>query len=343
MASFASRFAANRLRPDEWELSSVTGTILPNKVRSGSIYALASGMLCIKTMRITRILKSVWAGWDRNRGPTLSASLSYYVLLSLVPLITVAMSLVTFLLGQSSSRYLLNERVEHIFGPSVAATVAEALEKAPSQGDSALAASLGFLVLLWGVGGIAGELRASLNLIWDHPIDEDAGFGEFLKGRLRSFALVFSLAVLVFILSSFGILISVTGKFVTGLLPAPEWALSLANLGISFVLLFLLFLLVHRYVPEAEVPWKAAIAGGFATALFFTLGKELMTLYIGKSTVGSMFGPGRSVIVLLLWAQFSSSVLFLGAEFARACASELASRERRQGMRIATRELKAAE
>lgn len=294
-------------------------------------------------MRFTRILKSVWAGWDRNRGSTLSASLSYYVLLSLVPLITVAMSLVTFLLGRNSSRYLLNERVEHIFGPNVAATVAEALEKTPSQGDSALAASLGFLVLLWGVGGIAGELRASLNLIWCHPVNEEAGFGDFIKGRLRSFLLVFALAVLVFILSTLGILISVTGKFVTGVLPAPEWVLSLANLGVSFVLLLVLFLLVHRYVPEAKVPWKAAIAGGFATALFFTIGKELMTLYIGKSTVGSMFGPGRSVIVLLLWAQFSSSVLFLGAEFARAYAAELASRQRRLGMRIATRKAKAGE
>ncbi|BDC49573.1 hypothetical protein F183_A18890 [Bryobacterales bacterium F-183] len=287
-------------------------------------------------MRFTRILKSVWAGWDRNRGSTLSASLSYYALLSLVPLITVATSLVTFLLGRASSRYMVNERVQQIFGSSVAATVAEALEKAPSQGDSVLAAVLGFLFLLWGVGGVAGELRASLNLIWDHPIDPDAGFWDFVTARLRAFLLVFSLAVVVFVLSALGILIAATGKFVSGLLPASEWVLSLVNLGVSFVLLFLVFSLVHRYVPEALVPWKAALAGGFATALFFTLGKELMTMYIGKSTVGSMFGPGRSVIVLLLWAQFSSSVLFLGAEFARACAAEMASRQRRLGIRIAS-------
>ena len=288
-------------------------------------------------MKVGRVLKSVWAGWDRNRGGTMSASLSFYALLSLVPLITVAMSLVTFLLGVTSSRYLLNERIELIFGTSVAATVAEALEKTPSQGDSAVAAGLGLLVLLWSVGGVARELRASLNIVWGIEADEDDGYRAIVRSRVRSFLLVFAMSILVFALSALGILIAATGRFVSGLLPAPEWVLALGNAGVTFAILCILFMLIHRYVPDRKAPWGVALAGGVSTALFFTLGKELMTLYIGKSTVGSVFGPGRSVIVLLLWAQFSSSVLLLGAEFARAYSAELVSRTRRAEMRVARR------
>jgi len=269
-----------------------------------------------------RMFSSAIAGWNQHRGSGMSASLAFYSLLSLAPLITVAMSLATWFLGSTSARWIFKSKVNGIFGSSVADVVDSVLSAGFPPRESAFAALLGLAVLLYGVTGVAEELRSSLNLIWRVAPDSEESFLETALKRSRDLLLVFALCTLVLAISIVSMVTAAAGEFVATLLPAPEWVLTIANFGASLLLLFGLFFLIHRYVPDAAVTKNQAIIAALCTSLFFAAGKELVAIYIGKSTVGSVFGPGRSVVILLLWANFSATVLFLGAEFGKAYAIE---------------------
>jgi membrane protein len=283
-------------------------------------------------MEFVRVVKSALAGWDRNRSGGMSASLAFYSLLSLVPLVTVAMSVATFLLGSASARWIASSRIRSLFGQTVSDVFDGIVNAGFSPGETAIAATLGLVVLLSGVSGVASELRSSLNLIWGVETASES-VKDMIKNRSRAVLLVLALSILVLAVSIVSVVISAAGKFVASLLPAPEWALALANFGVSLALLFAIFVMIHRFVPDADVTWRQAVAAAACTAFLFTIGKEIVTIYIGKSTVGSVFGPGRSVIILLLWAQFSAAVLFFGAEFGRAYATERALQEKRRKTR----------
>ena len=159
-------------------------------------------------------------------------------------------------------------------------------------------------------------------MIWLVPSADDESWLETVLKRSRDLVLVFALCTVVLAISIISLVTAAAGEFVAVLLPAPEWLMTILNFSASWLLLFGLFFLIHRYVPDANVSRRQALIAALSTATLFAAGKELVAIYIGKSTVGSVFGPGRSVVILLLWAHFSATVLFLGAEFGRAYANE---------------------
>ena len=226
-------------------------------------------------MQYARVAKVAWEGWNRDRADGMSASLAFYSLLSLVPLITVAMSLATWSLGSASARSISYTQISAVFGKPVAEVFNSILDAGSSSAESVIAALLGLFVLIIAVSGLAGELRSALNLIWGVPTKPESVV-DMLRNRTRAFVLVLALAVLVLAVSILSIATAAAGKFVVTLLPAPEWVLTLGNFGISLALLFGVFLLIHHYVPDADVTWRQAAAAATCTALLFTIGKEIV-------------------------------------------------------------------
>ncbi len=272
-----------------------------------------------------KLLKRAWSGWTNNRASALSASLAFYSLLSLVPLISLAVSLVAWFIGSKSAHQILTFRAREMFGNSVALTLSKTLQATGPPRTSLLTSLFGVGVLLVGGAGVAGELRSSLNLIWGVPTISVSWF-EFLRNRSRELLLVVVLLFAVLGVSILGLLISAAGRVVTEVIPAPAFVILAGNFLFSLVVLFLLFLLIHRYVPEASILWRHALAGALCTTALFALGKELLATYIRGFMVGAVFGAGQSVIALLVWAWFSASVLYFGAEYARAWAQYDCSR-----------------
>ena len=251
----------------------------------------------------------------------MSASLAFYSLLSLAPLITVAMSLASWSLGAKSVSWVFKSKIQNLFGESVAQVVDSILTTDFTPVDSVFSALFGSVVLLFGAVGVAGELRSSLNLIWNaSSAEREESVFEMAIKRGRDLLLVLALCAVVLAISILSVITAAAGKFVSVLLPAPEWILTIGNFSASLLVLFVLFFLIHRYVPDASVTRRQGLVAALTTALLFAVGKEAVAIYIGKSTVGTIFGPGRTVVILLLWSYFSSIVLFLGAEFGHAWA-----------------------
>ena len=275
-------------------------------------------------MRVTNVIRSAWAGWNRNRGSDMSASLAFFSLLSLVPLLTFSLTLAGWFLGNTSAERILTRQVGRDFGESVSQALRGTMTSGRTESGSALSAVTGVVLMLAGAAGVAGELRCSLNLIWGAPAARGGWLG-MLQMRLRELALVLMLLLAVLAASAAGAATALAGETLAWLLHTSQKGLILGNAVFSLTVLMFLFLLVHKYVPDVDVSWRGAVAAAVCTVTLFTAGKELVVLYLQKSTVSSAFGPGQSVVALLLWAYFSSCVVFLGAEFGAAWVAERGS------------------
>jgi membrane protein len=91
----------------------------------------------------------------------------------------------------------------------------------------------------------------------------------------------------------------------------------LLNWLVSFALITLLFALIYKMLPDVEIAWNDVWVGAAATAVLFTVGKTLLGLYLGKSSVTSAFGAAGSLVLILLWVYYSAQLLLFGAEFTR--------------------------
>ena len=63
-----------------------------------------------------------------------------------------------------------------------------------------------------------------------------------------------------------------------------------------------------------RIAWRDVWVGAAVTAALFAMGKWLIGLYLGKSSVSSAFGAAGSLVVLMLWVYYSSAMLLFGAE-----------------------------
>ena len=154
-----------------------------------------------------------------------------------------------------------------------------------------------------------------MNLIWEVNPEQTSGVVALLRERFFSFGMVLSIGFLLLVSLVVSAALAALGKFFGGLLPIPPQVLAVSNFLLSFIGVAILFGLIFRLVPEAKVRWRNVWPGALLTALFFTIGKTLIGLYLGKSSVGSSYGAAGSVIVVIVWVYYSAQIFFFGAEF----------------------------
>src|SRR5690606_5334067 len=166
-----------------------------------------------------------------------------------------------------------------------------------------------------GASGAFAQLQDSLNTIWEVKPKEGRGIKGMLRDRFLSFSMVLVIGFLLLVSLAISAVLSGIGKFLADLLPMPGAVMQALNFGISFAVTSLLFALIFKVLPDAEIRWRDVWVGAAVTALLFSVGRFLIGLYLGRSSVGSPYGAAGSLVVLLLWVYYSSQILFLGAEF----------------------------
>ena len=269
------------------------------------------------------------AGWTRHNGTRLGASLAFYALLSLTPLVLVAISIAGLVLGSQAAHAGVMQQLEMLFGVDRAHIIEALLEGAQSREGGFAATALGMITLLFGASGLLSDLRSSLNTIWDVParktsIMED--INAMIKDRLWSFALVLGIGVLLTCLVTVSTWVSAAGRFYASVLPLPELALHVIGVSFSFLVVTALFAAVYKIVPAAAIQWSDVVLGAAVTSALLTTGNLLLGLYLGKASFSSTYGAAASSVVFLLWVYYSGQIFFLGAEFTRAFAKRYGSR-----------------
>ncbi len=267
----------------------------------------------------TSLISRTYTEWDRNDAPTLGAALSYYTVLSLAPLLVIAVAIAALAFGKQAVQEAILDQVTGLVGSTGAEAIRTMLANAQSPKAGVFASLMGFGVLLFGASGVFSELRKALNRIWEVRLPPASGFLSMLRGQLFSFTMVVGIGFLLLVSLLATAFLAGLGKFVAGYFPA---VLQVANNVLSLAAITVLFALIYRFVPEQTLPWRVLWPGSFATAILFTLGKYLLGVYLGKASVGSAYGAAGSLVVLFVWVYYSAQLFLFGAEFTRIYACE---------------------
>lgn len=261
------------------------------------------------------VVRKTFSAWSDHEASRLGAALAFYSILSLAPLMLLAVAIVAMVVGHSTAQDQIIGQVEGMIGKEGGNAVRGMIEHAQQPASSTFASIVGVITVLFGASGVFGELRASLNTIWDVKPAPGGGIWTTVKQRFFSFGMVLAVGFLLLVSLVLSATLAAFGKFFDGILPLPEFVLSGINFAVSLAGIAFLFALIFKYVPERKIAWKDVWVGAITAAFFFTLGKYLIGLYLGKAAVGSAYGAAGSLIVVIVWVYYSSMIFLFGAEF----------------------------
>ncbi|MBE9062581.1 YihY/virulence factor BrkB family protein [cf. Phormidesmis sp. LEGE 11477] len=271
------------------------------------------------------LLKQTVAEWQRDKVSRLAAALAYYTTFALAPILIIAIAIASFLFEQSTVQSRILEQIQSLLGANAAGVIEEMLTSRSTNdgGFWATIVSVGLLII--GASGLFIQLQDALNTVWNVVAKKDEGIWGLVRDRLLSFGIVLAIGflLLVSLVVSAG-LSAVSGMF-SSLLPGWDIAWQILNAALSFGIITLLFGMIYKVLPDVKIAWGDVWTGAAITALLFTIGKALIGLYIGNSSVASAYGAAGSFVVLLLWIYYSSQILLFGAEFTQVYANRFGS------------------
>ena len=271
------------------------------------------------------IFKQSFRDFTKDDCLTSAAALSYYTVFSLPAILMLLMLIVSSVMDPGDVQGGLESQLQSLMGPSAGGQVRTILQQAERPGGGFIPTIVGILALVFGATGAMGQLQAALNRAWNvEPDPNQGGIRSFLTKRLFSFGMLLSIAFLLLVSLVISTLLSGAGDRLTGFLPSglSEPVLHALNLGISLLVISLLFAAMFKVLPDAKVAWRSVWVGGIVTAVLFVLGKFLIGLYIGQSNPGEAYGAAGSLIVMLLWIYYSALIVLFGAEFTETWAEQ---------------------
>jgi membrane protein len=286
------------------------------------------------TQKMLRMLLDSVSSWIRHNASSLGAALSFYTLFSIAPILVIAMAVADTVFGSDVAEARVLQEMRALLGDAGAAAVQSLLASAQQSGKRGWAAAIGVVILLVGATSVFGELQNTLDYIWKSvPRKDGVAWWRILRARILSVGLILGVGFLLLVSLIASAALAALGAWLRSFVV--QWALILPALDIVFSLglTTVLFAMIYKYVPREEIAWGDVWIGGLVTACLFTVGKLLIGLYLGRSSLSSAYGAAGSIMVLLLWIYYSAQIFLLGAEFTRVFTYAYGSRSKGEARR----------
>lgn len=249
-------------------------------------------------------------------GLKLSASLAYYTVFSIAPLLVLVIALTSIFLHKSAIDNTLFIQIRQYVGNEAAAEIQDIIRNINFSGKTHFAVVVGVIVLLLGASSMFVEIQDSLNIIWRVRAKPKRGWVKLLTNRFLSFSLIISMGFLLLVSLMINFLIQALSTRLQHFLPdITLFVLDVINLAITLVVITILFGIIFKFLPDVKIKWKDVRAGAIFTAVLFMFGQYLIGLYLSHSAQASTFGAAGSLVVLLIWIYYTAAILYIGAEF----------------------------
>jgi membrane protein len=257
---------------------------------------------------------------------TLGAALAYYSLLSMAPLLLIAVSLAGAFFAYGDVRMELVDQMSRLTGPEGAALTQTVIDHTMSHEASLWSLLLGTVLTLFGATTVFAQLQHALNVVWRVKAAPGNAIMSFIRQRLLSFAIVIVIGFLLMVSLLTSAVLSSLHAYLDQRMAGAAIFWQLLDLMMSFGVSTLLIALMFRYLPDAEVPWRDTWLGGFITAILVTVGKQIIGQYLGQASIASSFGAAGSVVIFMVWVYYVALILLFGAEITQAVAWQRGSR-----------------
>ena len=261
------------------------------------------------------LLQRTCRGWTDVRAPRLSAALAFYSIFSVAPLLVITIGILGLVLGEEAASGQLYRELSGYMGPSSAEAIQSMVQSASRPRQGVIATVSGFLMLILGASGVFGELKEALNTIWGVMPKPGGGIRGLVRGQFLNFGMVLAIGFLLLVSLVMSTAIAGLNQRLENVLPLPAIAWAAVTFFISLGLVTTLFALLFKVLPDAQIRWRHVWFGALITALLFEVGKTGLSWYLGREGTASAYGAAGSVVLLLLWVYYTSSILFFGAAF----------------------------
>ena len=273
-----------------------------------------------------QFVKDVLVQWVEDQPFPLAAALSYYTLFSLAPLLIIVIAIAGFAFGQEAAQNRIVETIQGLIGQESAQAIQAMIQNASNQPETGMVSTvLGIIALIFGAGGVVGQLQTSLNTIWGVTPKAGQGVWGFVRQRFISYAMILGIGFLLLVSLAVSALLTGLTQLIGALFSGTAFLAHVLDLLISFLFVTVLFAMIYKFLPDVRIEWRDVWIGAALTSLLFTIGKILIGLYLGSSGVTSTYGAAGSLITVLLWVYYSSLIFFLGAEFTQVYATQYGS------------------
>ena len=273
-------------------------------------------------LKIWKFIITVFDQWSEDKCPKLGAALSFYTIFSLSPLLVIVISIAGFIFGAEAARGEIVYQIKDLVGQEGAQVVQTALKNTQYSAGGILALVISAVTLLIGSTAVFIELQDSLNMIWKVKPRPGRSIIKIIKGffadRFQSFAMVIGTGFLMLVSLLVSAFLATLNRYLNNtFLSLPLYFFDVADIVISFGVIFILFMMIFKILPDVNTQWKHVWVGALVTSVLFVLGKYLIGIYLGNSSLSSTYGAAGSLVILLLWIYYSAQILFLGAEFTK--------------------------
>jgi membrane protein len=274
-----------------------------------------------------RLLRVAAVGWWNDRAMSLGASISFFTVFSLAPMLLAAISVAGLAFGHEAAQGAVVGELGGLLGEEAAEALEAMIVSARDVGSGIIGTTVGVIVFLVLATGAFVEIQDSLNLIWKVP-PSSGGVWAFIRNRILSLGLVVGIGFLLLVSLIIDAGANAVGTYVQASLAGELAVLGILNSAFTLVISFLLFAMIFKVLPAVRLAWRDVWTGALVTGVAFTLGKFLIGFYVGRSGIASSYGAAASLITILLWIYYSSLILLFGAEFTKAFAETKGSRVR---------------
>jgi membrane protein len=271
------------------------------------------------------LIKETVTQWSDDEAARQAASLALYTLLSIAPMIVIAIAIAGAVFGDDAARGQISQQVGAVVGAEAGNAIQALVANARAPSEGILSTVIGLAVLFVGASGVFGELQTALNHIWEVKPKPGRGIKGFIRDRFFSFSMVMGVAFLLLVSLVVSAFLATLSEHYRNLIPFPGlW--QVLNIAVALGVSTVLFGLIFKLVPDATTAWKDVMIGGFVTAVLFSIGKVALAWYVGRSATVSPFGAAGSLVALVVWVYYSAQILFVGAEFTQVYATRVGSR-----------------
>ena len=274
---------------------------------------------------IWTVLKETVSDYWDDDALSKGAAIAFYTILSLGPVLLICIAIAGLVFGQDAAQGAIVGQLQGLMGEDAAKAIQTMIASAGDRQSGIWATVIGVGTLLLTASGVFGEMQSALNAIW--KAQPKGGLSRMVRARAASLGLVATMGFLLLVSLVVAAALSALGKMLNDMVPGAELVLQVVNFIISFMIVSALFAAIYKILPDRRLQWRDMTVGAVGTALLFTVGKTLIGLYLGKSSVASSYGAAGALVIVLLWIYYSAQIFLLGAEFTKVWASHHGSAE----------------
>jgi membrane protein len=270
-----------------------------------------------------RSIRQAAVDFNNDNAFKLAASLSYSMIFAIGPLLIVVISLAGIFWGQQAVEGRIYIQIKDLVGGAAALQIQDFIKYIQQSRHTVAGAIVGGVVLVIGATGVFTEIQGSINYIWAIQAKPKKGWLYLLISRLISFSLIVAFGFIAMVSLVVNSLMDLLSDYLVRYFSHFTIYLFYAvDLLLILAVTVLLFTIVFRILPDAIIAWRDAFIGAIFTGVLFMVGKLLISVYLGHSNIGMMYGAAASVMIILVWVYYSSIILYFGAEFTRTYAMQ---------------------